>query len=109
MTGVSVHDILVRPVISEKSVAQTERNNYTFVVGRDANKLQINATQNVFARYAWDKELTFCETCGGRNAAFNGFDTHSPRDSMLVAHTWAVSPRLLNELRSQIPPSQQLH
>ncbi len=43
MTGVSIHDILVRPVISEKSVAQTERNNYTFAVGRNANKLQIRA------------------------------------------------------------------
>ena len=41
MSGMSVHDILVRPVISEKSVAETERNNYTFAVGRDANKLQI--------------------------------------------------------------------
>jgi len=41
MSGMSVHDILVRPVISEKSVAETERNNYTFEVGRDANKFQI--------------------------------------------------------------------
>ena len=37
----TVHDILIRPVISEKSVAQTERNNYTFAVARDANKFQI--------------------------------------------------------------------
>lgn len=43
MTAVSVHDILVRPVISEKSVAQTEVNNYTFAVARDANKFQIKA------------------------------------------------------------------
>ena len=43
MSGPSVHDVLVRPVISEKSVAQTERNNYTFAVGRDANKFQIKA------------------------------------------------------------------
>ena len=41
MSGSSVHDVLVRPVISEKSVAETERNNYTFMVGRDANKFQI--------------------------------------------------------------------
>jgi large subunit ribosomal protein L23 len=41
VTGVSIHDVLVRPVISEKSVAQTERNNYTFAVRRDANKFQI--------------------------------------------------------------------
>ena len=41
MTAVSVHDVLIRPVISEKSVAETERNNYTFAVGRDSNKFQI--------------------------------------------------------------------
>ncbi len=39
----NVHDILIRPVISEKSIAQTERNNYTFAVARDANKFQIKA------------------------------------------------------------------
>ncbi|HEY4767650.1 MAG: 50S ribosomal protein L23 [Chloroflexota bacterium] len=43
MTSGSVHDILIRPVISEKSVAQTERNNYTFQVSRESNKLQIRA------------------------------------------------------------------
>ena len=41
MSAVSVHDVLIRPVISEKSVAETERNNYTFAVGRDSNKFQI--------------------------------------------------------------------
>lgn len=43
MSGATVHEVLLRPVISEKSVAQTERNNYTFAVGRDANKFQIKA------------------------------------------------------------------
>ena len=41
MTASGVHQVLIRPVISEKSVAQTEVNNYTFAVGRDANKFQI--------------------------------------------------------------------
>jgi large subunit ribosomal protein L23 len=41
--SVSLHDILIRPVISEKSIAQTERNNYTFAVARDANKFQFKA------------------------------------------------------------------
>jgi large subunit ribosomal protein L23 len=43
MSAVSVHDILIRPVISEKSVAETERNNYTFAVARGANKFEIKA------------------------------------------------------------------
>jgi large subunit ribosomal protein L23 len=43
MTAAGVHDVLIRPVISEKSVAQTEQNNYIFAVGREANKFQIKA------------------------------------------------------------------
>ena len=43
MTARTIHDILLRPVVSEKSVAEIERNNYTFAVRSDANKLQIKA------------------------------------------------------------------
>ena len=41
MSELAVHDILLRPVISEKSTQQTEHNNYTFAVARSANKFQI--------------------------------------------------------------------
>ena len=41
MSATSLHDVLLRPVISEKSVLETERNNYTFAVAREANKFQI--------------------------------------------------------------------
>ena len=37
MSGLLVHDILLRPVISEKSTLETERNNYTFAVAKTAN------------------------------------------------------------------------
>ncbi len=43
MSGLAVHDVLLRPVISEKSTQESERNNYTFAVAREANKLQIKA------------------------------------------------------------------
>jgi large subunit ribosomal protein L23 len=43
MTTASLHDVLLRPVISEKSTLQAERNNYTFAVARDANKFRIKA------------------------------------------------------------------
>ncbi|MDQ6683001.1 MAG: 50S ribosomal protein L23 [Candidatus Limnocylindria bacterium] len=43
MTAISLHDVLLRPVISEKSMAETERGNYTFAVRRDANKFEIKA------------------------------------------------------------------
>jgi len=35
--------IVLRPVISEKSMDETHRNKYTFAVHDDANKLQIKA------------------------------------------------------------------
>jgi large subunit ribosomal protein L23 len=35
--------IVLRPVISEKSMDQTQRGKYTFAVHDDANKLQIKA------------------------------------------------------------------
>jgi large subunit ribosomal protein L23 len=43
VTASSLHDVLLRPVISEKSTLEAERNNYTFAVARDANKFQIKA------------------------------------------------------------------
>jgi hypothetical protein len=43
MTVTTLHDVLLRPVISEKSTLETERNNYTFAVARDANKFLIKA------------------------------------------------------------------
>ena len=67
--------------------------------------LQVNEAQSVFLRYLWDKEYTFCEECGGFMAANTGQDTDSPRDSLLAAHTWVISSRVLNEVRSQLPPS----
>ena len=67
--------------------------------------LQINNAHNLFVRYLWDKEYTFCEECGGAMAGNTGTDTDSPRDSLLAAHTWVISPRVLNEVRSQLPPS----
>ena len=43
MSSVAMHDVLLRPVVSEKSVIETERNNYTFAVARSANKFEIKA------------------------------------------------------------------
>jgi large subunit ribosomal protein L23 len=34
-------DVIIRPVVSEKSYANIERNTYTFVVRPDANKTEI--------------------------------------------------------------------
>lgn len=37
----SYHDVLVRPLITEKSTRQIELGQYTFEVHREANKIQI--------------------------------------------------------------------
>ena len=39
--SLSAHDIIIRPVITEKSSALMELNKYTFEVRRDVNKIQI--------------------------------------------------------------------
>ena len=43
------HDILIRPIITEKSSALVEQNKYTFEVHRSSNKIQIRqAVEQVF-------------------------------------------------------------
>ncbi len=42
-------DILVRPIITERSMADSEEGKYTFVVDRRANKYQIkDAVESIF-------------------------------------------------------------
>ncbi|MEV1008284.1 50S ribosomal protein L23 [Streptomyces sp. NPDC049881] len=44
------HDILIKPVVSEKSYALLDENKYTFIVDPRANKTQIKqAVQAVFS------------------------------------------------------------
>ena len=35
------HDVILKPVVSEKSYALSDRGQYTFVVAPNANKVQI--------------------------------------------------------------------
>jgi large subunit ribosomal protein L23 len=49
MTNKSPRDILIRPVVSEKSYAAFDNNVYTFLVAPDANKIEIkHAVESVF-------------------------------------------------------------
>lgn len=43
MSALTAPEIVLRPVISEKSIDQSGRGKYTFEVHRDANKIQIKA------------------------------------------------------------------
>jgi len=43
------HDIIIRPIITEKSSALVELNKYTFEVHKSANKIQIRqAIEHIF-------------------------------------------------------------
>lgn len=49
MSGRNPRDVIVRPVVSEKSYAQYDDNVYTFVVAPDANKIEIRqAVEAIF-------------------------------------------------------------
>ena len=43
MSALTAADIILRPVISEKSIDESGRGKYTFAVHKDANKVQIKA------------------------------------------------------------------
>jgi len=45
----TAHDIIIRPVITEKSMLGSQMKKYTFQVHKDANKIQIaKAVEEVF-------------------------------------------------------------
>jgi large subunit ribosomal protein L23 len=41
--SLTAHEIILRPIISEKSMDESGRGKYTFAVHDDANKIQIKA------------------------------------------------------------------
>jgi large subunit ribosomal protein L23 len=41
MSALTAADIIIRPVVSEKSIDESGRGKYTFAVHGDANKIQI--------------------------------------------------------------------
>ena len=43
MTALTAPDIIIRPVVSEKSIDESGRGKYTFAVHDRANKIQIKA------------------------------------------------------------------
>lgn len=49
MSGRDPRDVIIRPVVSEKSYAAYDANVYTFVVAPDANKVEIRqAIESIF-------------------------------------------------------------
>ena len=45
----TAHEIIIRPIVSERSYSEMEENKYTFEVHKDANKYQIkDAVEELF-------------------------------------------------------------
>ena len=45
----NAHDVIIKPVVSEKSYGLLDEGAYTFIVHPDANKIQIrNAVEEIF-------------------------------------------------------------
>lgn len=43
------HDVIIKPLVSEKSMGMMEENKYTFIVDKNANKLEVkHAVQEIF-------------------------------------------------------------
>jgi large subunit ribosomal protein L23 len=58
----SPRDVIIRPIVSEKSYAGLELNTYTFLVDRRANKTEIKeAVQTI-----WDVHVTSVNTLNRR-------------------------------------------
>ena len=63
------HDIILKPVVSEKSYALSDRGQYTFVVAPNANKVQIKqAIEEIFK-----VKVTNVNTLGKRQRPRTGF------------------------------------
>ena len=51
MSALTAADIIIRPVVSEKTIDESGRGKYTFAVHKDANKIQIkSAIEELYAK-----------------------------------------------------------
>ena len=77
-----------------------ETNRMTFT----RSDVQLSSKQSFFVRYAWQISNYTCEGCGASSPApwFSGAGgVKQKRYSYAGAHTWILSPRVLNEVHGQ--------
>ena len=66
MADIKYYDVILKPVITEKSMADTAEKKYTFLVNTEANKSQIKeAVEKMFDGVKVDKVNTM--NCDGKN------------------------------------------
>jgi hypothetical protein len=77
---------------------KSEQTRWTYTVKGDH---QVTDSQSVFVRWAQEDEYRPIITAGGRTTPSASFDFAVPRHSTVVAHTWVVNDRALNDFRFQ--------
>ena len=80
------YDVILAPVVTEKSTDQTEMNNtYTFIVATDANKIEIGRA----VEKLWDvtvKDVRTMRYAGKAKRAFLGRMARNPQKEIGRAH-----------------------
>ncbi|HET9264039.1 MAG TPA: TonB-dependent receptor [Vicinamibacterales bacterium] len=76
----------------------SEQDRWTYTAKVDH---QLADNQSVFFRYAQEDEYRPIITAGGRTHPTASFDFAVPRSSAVLAHTWVVNDRMLNDFRFQ--------
>ena len=72
MSALTAPEIIIRPVVSEKSIDESGRGKYTFAVHKDANKIQIkSAIEELYAKEA-SASLGAAEQILGRRISSTG-------------------------------------
>jgi hypothetical protein len=77
---------------------RSEQDRWTYTAKADH---QLAEGQSVFVRWAQENEYRPIITAGGRTTPSASFDFAVPRHSTVVAHTWVMNDRALNDLRFQ--------
>jgi hypothetical protein len=76
----------------------SEQDRWTYTAKVDH---QLAQNQSMFFRYAQEDEYRPIITAGGRTHTSASFDFAVPRKSAVVAHTWILNDRMLNDFRFQ--------
>jgi large subunit ribosomal protein L23 len=86
MTNKHPRDIIIRPVVSEKSYAAFDENVYTFVVAGDANKIEIrHAVEQIFGVKVTNVNTVNRKGKRKRNRRTGGFGTRPDSKRAIVS------------------------
>jgi len=93
VSGRNPRDVIIRPVVSEKSYAAFEANVYTFVVAPDANKIQIRqAVESIFGVHVLNVNTLHRQGKRKRNRRTGGYGQRSGQKRAVV--TLAAGDRI---------------